>query len=286
MSTELTYNQVVELLPVYVVGALDSDEMLAVDNYLQTHPNLLPRLRELEETTGWLIYAAPDAPLPADHKKQMLSLIRADLAAQPTPQKKSEMKTGRETSPPPGRTIRFSDWWSVFWRRSLTAAGTVLALLILSFYMSRVQTQLGQANAQIATMHDAVVQLQHEAQQNRQLLALLANPNQSVPLAGTEEEPDAHGAFYRSGDQGVFVVGDLPPLPPEQIYQLWLVVNGEPRSVGLLEGLDPEIPNFLIIPVPTELHEFTIVDVSVEPAGGSPTLLGPVVLRGVIQSAP
>jgi anti-sigma-K factor RskA len=283
MSSELTHSQVVELLPAYVVGALESHEMLEVDNYLQTHPNLLPHLRELKETVGWLVYTAPDVPLPADNKQQVLALIQADIAAYVTLQEKPEMKPGRKTSPSHGRTIRFSEWWAVFWRRSLAAAGTVLALLIVSFYISQVQTQLGQANAQMATMHDAVVQLQHEAQESRQLLALLANPNQSVRLAGTEEAPGAHGTFYRNGDQGVFVVGDLPPLPSEQTYQLWLVVNGEPMSVGLLEELDLEAPNFSIVSVPVELHEFTIVDVSVEPAGGSPTLLGPVVLRGIIE---
>jgi len=112
-----------------------------------------------------------------------------------------------------------------------------------------------------------------------------------VPLARTdllttEVELEAKATFHQSGDKGVLVVRGLEPLSPEQVYQLWVVVDGQPTPVpdGLLQGTEQGAPDFLVVSVPPEMQDFTIVDVSVEPAGGSQKITKEaVVLRGSVN---
>lgn len=364
MNAELSYSQVVEMLPAYTLGALEPAEMLAVDEYVQTSPELQTWLRELEEALGELAYAAPDMILPANSKQRLLSLARADLATQAEPDSRSSTplaKPGLRPTPwlqpdqPAGRSMPLGGWLAGWRHRGLALGGALLALL-LGWYMVQLQTQLNQVREQLKTIQDTVValdqavqnlqgggqsqaiqtkianleqqvqdnqgvleeiaaanpmmqaqleqtvaqletmqgtvqKLEQQLQDTQQVLAIVTNADLQVPLARTEllttEIPvDVRATFYQSGDQGILVVEGLEPLPPAQIYQLWLVVNGQPTPVpdGLLQIAESDVPTSLIVAVPPAMQEFTIVDVSVEPAGGSQEITKEaVVLRGSVN---
>ncbi|MFN8487333.1 MAG: anti-sigma factor [Caldilineaceae bacterium] len=74
--------EVNELLPGFVLGALEPDEMLAVAEYVNQHQELQARVAELEAATAQLAYTAPYAPLPARAKQQLLQRAQADAAHQ------------------------------------------------------------------------------------------------------------------------------------------------------------------------------------------------------------
>src|SRR5262245_2973288 len=243
---ELTYNQVLELLPAYALGALEPDEMLAVDAYLHQHQDLLVRLNTAEEAAAQLAYAAPAVPLPATAKERLMSRVQADLAGQVAPadgvpQAAPEVRPARPVPPPapqPGwwaglRSALASPWW---------AAATAVALVLLLaglFYLNQLQGQLSQANSQLSSLEARVTELevanqqlqqangslQQQAQADQQRLLLIANadPGRSLQIAGTEADPDASGAFYVRDNQGVLILEGLEPLPADKTYQLWLI---------------------------------------------------------------
>jgi anti-sigma-K factor RskA len=77
----LNYADAIELLPSFVLGALEPDEMLAVEAYVQQHQALLKRLVSLEAATAQLAYATPQIPLPSQAKTKLMERVKADLVA-------------------------------------------------------------------------------------------------------------------------------------------------------------------------------------------------------------
>jgi anti-sigma factor RsiW len=78
MDPELTREEIIEMLPAYVLGALEPDEMLAVEAYLEQHHDLLPRLHSAEEAAAQLAYLAPATPLPDDARDRLMSRVKAE----------------------------------------------------------------------------------------------------------------------------------------------------------------------------------------------------------------
>lgn len=105
-------------------------------------------------------------------------------------------------------------------------------------------------------------------------LALIADPAGDLSFVAMLDEETGRILARRAGGAD----------PAEgSVYQLWMATDGDPVSLGLLEGEGP-----LRTPLPRQLEvdgtlpPSTHFAVSLEPAGGSPTGLptGPVVARG------
>jgi anti-sigma-K factor RskA len=275
MSSDSTENQLLELLPLYALGVLDADEMQDVERQLRDKPALHARLHELEELLAQLAHAAPTAPLPADAQARLMTRVRASLPPQPLPSHSAAQASQVPTAAQPA-SRRGAQRWSLL-RRRVAAVGALAAVVVLALYVGQIQRQLSTLRSELAQVRAATEELRAQVRGSQEQLALLAGAEQTLQLAGLAE-PGASGLFYRTGNQGVLVVSNLPPLAPTQTYQLWLVKNGVPLSVGLLD-VQPDQPTAVTVAVPPEAADFVAFDVSVEPAGGSPTLLGPVVLQ-------
>jgi len=149
MKNELTHTQVIEMLPAYALGALEPDEMLAVDAYLAQHPDLTERLAEIEETLVSLAGLVPQTPLLEDGKTRLMARVRADLAERATVQP----QTGRPTTDSDN-----NNWWSRLratlgsngWR--LAAGGAVVALLLLLLYTVQLSSSISDLQGQLATL--------------------------------------------------------------------------------------------------------------------------------------
>ena len=98
-SPRLTEAAVLEMLPAYVLGALEADEMLAVDDYLAAHPALLVRLAELEATADQLALAAPEVEPPARAKAGLMARVQADAEVR-SMLSTMEAQPARTVSPP------------------------------------------------------------------------------------------------------------------------------------------------------------------------------------------
>ncbi|HID50628.1 MAG TPA: hypothetical protein EYP41_01145 [Anaerolineae bacterium] len=114
-------------------------------------------------------------------------------------------------------------------------------------------------------------------------LFLWQQTNQSAPteivLTGTEAAPEAQGVIQVAGNgrEGILTVSGLPPLSPEQQYQLWLIDDGQRVSGGLF-SVSADGRTTLTIHAPQPLTEFSAFGVTIEPAGGSPGPTGQRVL--------
>lgn len=114
-------------------------------------------------------------------------------------------------------------------------------------------------------------------------LEVLAGPRgmRAIALQNTEAAPEASGFVIVGADglNGVLVVDRLPQLDPGREYQLWLVRDGAGTSAAVFE-VDESGYRGVRIQAPETLFAYSAVQVTVEPAGGSPQATGPEVLGG------
>jgi anti-sigma-K factor RskA len=294
MSSKLTYNQIIELLPAYALGALDTDELLAVDAYLQEHQELMAQLRMAEEAVAQLAHTAPLAPLPSGAKASLMARIQADLAGQTAPEPSEKIAPSQPAAPTPTwldqiGAIFGGKGWAI-------ATGLALVLLaIIGLYVTQLRGQLNQMTGRLESVETELAELEQinaalqqsnqileqRLQTNQNLLAVIADTDfdRIVEVPGTAEAPDARGILFVSGEKGTLMLQGLSPLPDQQTYQLWLAPVGESaQSAGLL-SVDPEETTWLNVSIPPGIQDLSAVGVSIEPSGGSSAPTGPILLH-------
>jgi anti-sigma-K factor RskA len=294
--TVLTYHEVLELLPGFVLGALDPEEMLAVESYIDQQQALLDRVTELETATAHFAYVAPPVAPPAHIKSQLLQRAQADLAtnqrsrgAPPLafpPRKVIAPVQEMQSAPAHRRPTTTSRNWFGGVARGLMGFGVVAALVLLAFMTTQLRSTVGRLSAELDTARSELTQIQTvnqsllEELRTKQIeVAVLTNPTSEKTLVSTEQ-PNATATFYTHNDIGMLVTNNLQPLPETQAYQLWLIgEDGVPQPAGLMQ-LTREETGLLLITIPATAREFVNVGVTIEPAEGSPTPTAPIILLG------
>ena len=287
MSVKLAHNEAVEQVPLYALGALEPEDMEALDRLIGISPDLQSELEKVEQTLWELPYALPNEPVPEDGRERLMARLQADAPAVILPD--SERMTAKEpVQRPPTLRLpeqqrakqpllnRLRNWlWQL---NRWGAVAATAALLLVLLYVSQLRSQLLQTRAELDAIHEAVSALQATDEIIKQEMKIIANSEYVIKLEGIEE-PAARGTYHRSGHEGVLVITNLPALPEDQAYQIWLVSNDKPISAGLLSIPDPDIPTAKIVQSPPDVQRFDAFDISIEPAEGNSTLEGPVVLQ-------
>ena len=148
------------------------------------------------------------------------------------------------------------------WARSLALAAAVLIFLLSNAFWAY-QTRT----------------LSEELRVQATALAVLAEAPK-VTLRG-DAAPEARGVLYLRPEANVALlrIYNLPPLPPDRAYQVWLIYDGH-RDTGALFQVHQGDEIVVLIRAPRPLAEYDAIGITVEPAGGSPGPTGPRVLHG------
>jgi anti-sigma-K factor RskA len=103
----------------------------------------------------------------------------------------------------------------------------------------------------------------------------------TVALTGTDLHRDAYGTIVvdMEDNEGVLAVRGLPKLGPDSRYQLWLKKGAQSESGGLFT-VDEDGYGSLLIKIPGGFRGFRAFSISVEPADGSASPSGRLVLTG------
>jgi anti-sigma-K factor RskA len=104
-------------------------------------------------------------------------------------------------------------------------------------------------------------------------------------LNGTDIMPDGAGYLIVGADgrNGAVIVDKLPPLEPDAEYQLWLIRDGEFTS-GALLTVDEMGYGGRRVSAPDNLLTYSMVNITIEPVGGSDNPTGEVILVGTLSS--
>lgn len=146
--------------------------------------------------------------------------------------------------------------WLTWLRRSAPAWGAVAVLLLVGLFASNLS-------------------LRQQLTQHEQNVAPMA----AIPMVCDDPADPASGVVVVSadGEYGTLVVQHLPELSTEQVYQLWLIQNGQ-RTDGGTFSVDEHGYTAVEIEAPQDLALYDAFGVTIEPTGGSPGPTGPKVL--------
>ena len=237
---------VFELLPAYALDCLDEDDKIQVSEHLAACPVCQAELRAYQDVADFLTLASPDAVPSGELKHRLMNLIAA-----PAPTKLSLPQAAQRQS-----LANFRWPTRLVW-------GLIGLFLILVFLLSGLW--LWQQASQ------------EEAPPQSEIM-------QTIPLSGTEVAPAASGLIVVSlnGQHGTLVVDRLPIIDAEQQYQLWLVHDGH-RDSGAVFSVDKDGYGSVWVSSPEPLSSYSTFEVTIEPAGGSPSLTGAKVLSGSLN---
>jgi anti-sigma-K factor RskA len=236
-------SHVADNLPAYALGILEEEEARSVAQHLARCVDCRQELISYQGLTERLALAGPSHDPPARIKQRVMRRVQP-ARAWPGPL-------------PAGTWIQQV---LGFFRRTAPAWGLAALVLVIGL---------------------AVSNLWLWRQVDRTKQASLPDGMRSVTLTGSEAAPLATGALVLSddGEYGTLVVDGLPPLDPEQAYQLWLIRDGVRTSGGVFT-VNEEGYGALWVSAPESLDSYPAFGITIEPAGGSEGPTGERVMGG------
>jgi len=222
-----------ENIPAYAIGALDVDDVAALEEHLQNCASCRTELAEYHAMSESLLTAIPPKQPSVALRKQLQSHL-------PGAKRKSRLPTAL-----------------TFGRFALGFAAIILIVLNITSLV-QIRTIQNQQTALLNQVEDAQV-----------ALALMSSPNaQILPLTG--DTVSGTLLLDKQNNTAVLIARNLPQLGDEKTYQIWLVEEDGGRvSAGLFrpESGQPYTTK-AILPSQT-LTDYLGIGVTVEPSGGS-----------------
>lgn len=262
------HEEFAEDLALYAMDALRGDDRVRVDQHLATCASCRLELEQLRGDTALLALSASGSRAPQRARQRLLDAVArepriaaASLRAQP--------QTMASTS-----TSERPSWWG--W---LGWAATA-AVLIFAIALWRENSALRQT---VASASSQAAQNIRELEDLRKIAAPILEPAaQQVTLVAAKTPPQPQGkAFYlRNRGSLVFLASNLPALPPQKAYELWLIpMSGAPIPAGVFKPDARGSGSIVNPPLPpgAEAKAFAI---TIENEAGSPTPTSAVVMMG------
>ena len=235
-----------ELVAGYVLEDLSLEEKKAFDQLLQERPELVAaEIRHLKETLALTPYALPEA-IPSPLLRNQLLVAAQQQTTQVV-----------DLSIAPRRSAAWLSW-----------AGSAAAVIALVFGLDsyRLRQELQTTQEQLAQQQSIVSMLQ---QANTRLVTLRSS--------GPSSEASGNLVVTPSDKDAVLVLKNLAPIPKEQVYRLWAVINGKKFPCGQFTP-DPKGTVFLKLPMEDALVKAPLV-VTLEPSLSPATSAeGPMVM--------
>lgn len=260
----------------YAIGALDGDEATTFATHLPACSACQEEVASLSAVTAHLGLAAPETTPPAALRDRLLDAARSAPtgAVEPTAPRAisgDSARLGRaagEAARPQVLTPNWRRGASAYALAAVLLLGISLGLLGWNFLLQR------QAREAIVARDQAQADLIATRGQLDQARAQLASWN-LVPARG--QTGTGTLLYLPQQQQAIVVVNGLPPLPPGQVYQIWLIQNGTPSGVGLLQTPTGEAA------LRVDLSQYQMVAITIEPGPtGSPAPTTPPILTGAV----
>ena len=219
MSPDLSHDEIRELLGVYALDAVETDELRDIEEHLSGCPRCRAEVADHRETAAMLATAGAPAP------DGIWDRIAGALDDAPIPL----------IAP---RSRRRSGWLS-----GVAAAAALVTVFALGLDVVRQRAELERLAGSV-----------EEATLARAANAALLHPDANrVALSSPDGRVQADAVVLPDG-RGYLVSDNLPPLPATRTYQLWSLGAASPISAGVL-GPDPSVVAFK---VPSDLRGLAI----------------------------
>ena len=247
------HEQFADDLALYALNALSGEERANLEKHLATCSSCKLELEQLRGDGALLALSTLGPKPPLRSRQRLLDAVAKDVPTTAAPRR---------------------SWWGVLgW--AATAAVIVFA------------ASLWKENAalkeNISTLRSLASQQTLELERVRSVASAITDPQvQHFTLVSVKTPPQPQGkAFYlRNRSNLVFVANNMPPLPPQKAYELWLIpAQGAPIPAGIFKPNSHGSATVVNPPLPagTEAKAFAI---TVENESGATTPTMPIVMMG------
>lgn len=208
------HEQFAEDLALHALGTLQGDERARLEAHLESCPACREELAELRGDMAVIAMSTAGPKPPQRSRQRLLDAIAKEPRVPATESR---------------RASRFNWWAALGWAAALAMLVVVIQLRRENYFLRESVANLGALTSQ---------QTFELANAQRVVDTLTAPEAQTVTLVASKAPPQPQGkAFYLKNRSGlVFVANHLPPLPPDKIYELWLIpTSGAPIPAGLFK---------------------------------------------------
>ena len=217
-----------EVKDAYVLGALPEQERRELEEYLAAHPERQAEIDELGNVASLLALSPPEQEPSPELRRSIMAVVEAQR--------------------PPARTRSWlagvKELLSV---RNLTLGAAALLVIGLFSWNMLLQGQVKDLQGQVASLQDS--------QQSRM-----------VALAGTGAAQRAEAEVILLKDhKAVLMAEDMPRVPENKTYQIWVIEDDVPQPSGLFEADGDTVAAVVEKP----LNEDDVIAITIEPNGGS-----------------
>jgi anti-sigma-K factor RskA len=263
-----------EELELFALGALAEDEAAALQAHVSGCDECAAKLAQARGSAAMMAFAVKQEKPAGTIKAELMARIRANRESEERSAWQLKIQAAEGNAEKAKQKAQGdSRWWS--WVLVPAAVALALVSLALSWQNRRIAAELQKERAAA----EALIQ---DREQIDKLVGVLAAPDTlTVKLAGTEDAANASGVVKFNAKAGILLYSaDLPKLPANKSYQMWLVpTSGAPISAGLLGPGGRAWGNLWTAEVPanTQAKAFAV---TIEPVGGMAQPTGPKVLLG------
>lgn len=223
-----------ENIPAYALGALDAEEIAALEVHLKTCAACHAELTEYRTLSDSLLMAIPP--------KQPSPALRRRL--------QGRLPGARKSTPRPNWSWSFSQ---------LAMAAALVLLLAMNLY----------SILQVRTLQLEQARLARQYRTGETVLSMLSYPT-TQRLAINSDQVVGSLLLDEDRDIVALIVWNMPELAETQTYQIWLIdPQGDRLSAGLFRPEGEQAYTTQIVFPKQSLSNFTGIGVTVEPAGGS-----------------
>ncbi len=247
-------------LALYALNALAGEERLQLEKHLATCAECRVELEQLRGDGALLALSTTGPKPPLRSRQRLLDAIAKEAAASPA----SQMHNVDARKP----------WWGwLGW-----AATVAMMVFAASLWKENAALQQG-----VLTARSQAAQSTRELEELRRIAAPIISPEtQRVTLVAMKTPPQPQGkAFYlRNRGSLIFVANNMPALPPQKAYELWLIpTEGAPIAAGVFKPDAHGSATVVNPPLPAgaEAKAFAI---TVENEAGSNAPTTPVLMMG------
>lgn len=264
MSAEDRYR---ELLPLAALDALDGEDAAEFRRHLATCEGCRTELAAFERVAAAIGTSVTPMPPPPRLRDRVLAAVAAPLS--------------RPAAVRPPRVFP--------WRGTLATAAVLVLAVALLVTREQLQRERARAQALAAEAEQArreLAGLQEALAEARSVRDLVVRPDSRLTLlAGL---PPAAGARARviwnaSTREAVLIASGLPAPSPGKAYEVWVI--GESKQPAPAGVFQPAADGTALVHLPRveETARPRTFAVTIEPAAGSPSPTGPMVLAGAVS---
>ena len=155
-------------------------------------------------------------------------------------------------------------------------AAALLLVALFSAYVLRLLDTIQDQNKQLVLLSDEVIQ-------KREFLTTLASKRIEVIALDGRIDPLSYGKIFLDPDgrKALLQVTNLPSVPPEKEYRLWLMKDKTAISAGAFAVSDTSTEFFRIGNLPiSDSRDVIAFSVTLEPKGNRPHPTGELYLMG------